>query len=146
MIDSSGAVGDLVAVDGPIFFASELHKFHRDLANLADLDLERFFGGDVLVPAESASGLLTGDLVGRLRDHCVVRDHMIDLGDLVHGVAFDEQLILAERDQAAGFKAVETCASRRASTPTFRAARTIPFTPSAAPSLDQRAYREVAES
>ena len=42
MIDSSGAVGDLVAVDGPIFFVSELHKFHRDLANLADLDLERF--------------------------------------------------------------------------------------------------------
>jgi hypothetical protein len=56
MIDSSGAVGDLVAVDGPIFFVSELHKFHRDLANLADLDLEGFFGGDVLVPAESASG------------------------------------------------------------------------------------------
>jgi alanine dehydrogenase len=56
----------------------------------------RFFGGDVLVPAESASGLLTGDLVRHLRDHCVVRDRMIDLGDLVHGVAFDEQLILAE--------------------------------------------------
>jgi hypothetical protein len=26
-----------------------------------------------------------------------VRDRMIDLGDLVHGVAFDEQLILAEQ-------------------------------------------------
>jgi hypothetical protein len=31
-----------------------------------------------------------------IRDHCVVRDLMIDLGDLVHGVALDEQFILAE--------------------------------------------------
>jgi hypothetical protein len=54
------------------------------------LNLERFFGGDVLVPAESASGLITADSVRHLRDHCVVRDRMIDLGGLVHGDAFDE--------------------------------------------------------
>jgi hypothetical protein len=58
MINFSGLLGDLVAVDRAVLVIREQRQVECDLGQIADLDLMRLLDGVLLVPAELPSGQL----------------------------------------------------------------------------------------
>jgi hypothetical protein len=93
MIDSGGLIFDSVLVKPTTFVVGEYGEFDRDFAGITDAELELSLDGDLLVPTAIACGLFARELVRPPTVTVFGGSGVLDLVDLVNGVAIHEQLI-----------------------------------------------------